>query len=143
MELFEVFNFSDKKLEITIIITSEITEVCLNLGIGFFITWLVLPYYKKKKKKKKKNVKTNFEWITGATLSSRLFMHLKLLQSVLSANRVNCWYLQKFFHVWKMSISNIISCKILGFVYEKSVNSTQSSKDDVGAIQKQSPRRVL
>ena len=26
---------------------SEIIEVCLNLGIGFCITWLVLPNYKK------------------------------------------------------------------------------------------------
>ena len=25
----------------------EIIEVCLNLGIGFCITWLVLPNYKK------------------------------------------------------------------------------------------------
>ena len=25
----------------------EVTEVCLNLGIGYCITWLVLPAYKK------------------------------------------------------------------------------------------------
>ena len=27
----------------------EIIEVCLDLGIGFCMTWLVLPNYKKKK----------------------------------------------------------------------------------------------
>ena len=26
---------------------SKIIEVCLNLGIGFCLTWLVLPNYKK------------------------------------------------------------------------------------------------
>ena len=36
------FNFSDKKPGFL-----EIIEVCLNLGIGFCITWLVLPTYKK------------------------------------------------------------------------------------------------
>ena len=36
------FNFSVKKLGFL-----EIVEVCLNLGIGFCITWLVLPNYKK------------------------------------------------------------------------------------------------
>ena len=29
------------------IIFLEIIEICLNLGIGFYITWLVLPNYKK------------------------------------------------------------------------------------------------
>ena len=38
----KVFNFSDKKPGFV-----EIVEVCLNLGIGFFIIWLVLPNYKK------------------------------------------------------------------------------------------------
>ena len=36
------FNFSVKKPGFL-----EIVEVCLNLGIGFCITWLVLPNYKK------------------------------------------------------------------------------------------------
>ena len=38
----QIFNFSDKKPGFL-----EIIEVCLNLGIGFCITWLVLPTYKK------------------------------------------------------------------------------------------------
>ena len=42
MELRKVFNFSDKKPGFL-----EIIEVCLNLGVGFYITWLVLPNYKK------------------------------------------------------------------------------------------------
>ena len=37
----KVFNFSDKKPGFL-----EIIEICLNLGIGFCITWLVLPNYK-------------------------------------------------------------------------------------------------
>ena len=36
------FSFSDKKPGFL-----EIIEVCLNVGIGFCITWLVLPNYKK------------------------------------------------------------------------------------------------
>ena len=36
----EFFNFSDRKPGIL-----EIIEVCLNLDIGFCITWLVLPNY--------------------------------------------------------------------------------------------------
>ena len=42
MELVKVFNFSDKKLGFL-----EIIEVCLNLGIRFCITWLVLLNHKK------------------------------------------------------------------------------------------------
>ena len=42
MELVKVFNFSEKKPGFL-----EIIEVCLNLGIEFCITWLVLPNYKK------------------------------------------------------------------------------------------------
>ena len=38
----QIFNFSDKKPGFL-----EIIEVCLNLGIRFCITWLVLPNYKK------------------------------------------------------------------------------------------------
>ena len=38
----QIFNFSDKKPGFL-----EIIEVCLNLGIGFCITWLVQPNYKK------------------------------------------------------------------------------------------------
>ena len=37
MELVKVFDFSDKKPGFL-----EIIEVCLNLGIRFCITWLVL-----------------------------------------------------------------------------------------------------
>ena len=37
MELIKVSNFSDKKPGFL-----KIIEVCLNLGIGFYITWLVL-----------------------------------------------------------------------------------------------------
>ena len=42
VELVIVFNFSDEKPGFL-----EIIEVCLNLGIGFWRTWLVLPNYKK------------------------------------------------------------------------------------------------
>ena len=35
-------SFSDKKPGFL-----EMIKVCLNLGIGFCITWLVLPTYKK------------------------------------------------------------------------------------------------
>ena len=38
----QVFNFSDKNPGFL-----EIIEVCPNLGIEFWITWLVLPNYKK------------------------------------------------------------------------------------------------
>ena len=37
-----VFNFSDKKPGFL-----EMIQVCLNVGIGFCITWLLLPNYKK------------------------------------------------------------------------------------------------
>ena len=37
-----VFTFSDKKPG-----SLEIIQVCLNLGIGFCITWLLLPNYKR------------------------------------------------------------------------------------------------
>ena len=38
----QIFNFSDTKPGFL-----EITEFYLNLGIGFCITWLVLPTYEK------------------------------------------------------------------------------------------------
>ena len=47
VEVLQVFNFSDKKSGLL-----EIIEVCLNLGIGFCITWLVLPKHKKLVRKK-------------------------------------------------------------------------------------------
>ena len=53
-----VFNFSDKKPGFL-----EMIQVCLNVGIGFCITWLLLPNYKKNQ-----SVKTSFELTTRATL---------------------------------------------------------------------------
>ena len=50
MELDKVFNFSDKNpgfLEIIPGFLEIIIYLCLNLGIRFCITWLVLPNYKK------------------------------------------------------------------------------------------------
>ena len=62
MELVKVFNFSDKKTGFL-----EMIEVCLNFGIGFCITWLVLPNYKKNY-----FVKTNFKLTTRATLRNSI-----------------------------------------------------------------------
>ena len=59
MELAKVYNFPDKKPGFL-----EIIEVCLNLGIGFCVTWLVLPNYKKNY-----SVKANVKLTTRATLT--------------------------------------------------------------------------
>ena len=63
MELVKVFNFSDKKPGFL-----EIIEVCLNLGIGFCITWLALLNYKK----------ANFKLTTRATLNVRDYISIVL-----------------------------------------------------------------
>ena len=39
---FNLFNFSNKLTGF-----SELIKLCLNLGIGFFITWLVLSNYER------------------------------------------------------------------------------------------------
>ena len=41
-EFVKIFNFSDKLPGF-----SKIRELCLNLGIGFWIAWLLLSNYKK------------------------------------------------------------------------------------------------
>ena len=59
MELANVFNFSDKLPGF-----SEIIELCLNLGIEFCLTWLVLPNYKKND-----SIRANFNLTTRVTLT--------------------------------------------------------------------------
>ena len=54
------YNFSDKKPGFL-----EIIDLCLNVGIGFCTTWLVLP---NREKNKSKNV--NFNLTMWATLSN-------------------------------------------------------------------------
>ena len=46
MEFVKIFNFLDKKPSFL-----EIIHICLNLGIRFCITWLVLPNHKKSVRK--------------------------------------------------------------------------------------------
>ena len=41
LEVVKVLNFSDKKPGFL-----EMKNICLNLGIGFCINWLVVPNYK-------------------------------------------------------------------------------------------------
>ena len=59
-----------QKFQFFIQITWFLENNCLNLGIGFGITWLVLSNYKKNQ-----SLKTNFKLTTRATLNNYIVWH--------------------------------------------------------------------
>ena len=94
MELVKVFNFSDKKSGFL-----EIIEVCLNLGIGFCITWLVLPNYKKIVRKNQFQI-NHASHLKSKQANTWNVFTVKRSFPFFSSGVVTAWNFMWYFSVW-------------------------------------------